>query len=212
MPAAVAGRAIVCQPLTMFPIECVARGYLDGSGWVEYQQGQQVCGVQLPAGLLQGSKLPTPIFTPATKAEVGAHDENIDFAAASALIGAQDAELLRDLTVRVYSAASDIAVERGILLADTKFEFGRNAAGAVVLGDEVLTPDSSLYWPVAGWAPGGPQPSYDKQYLRDWLTSSNSGWDRNSGVGPPALPEEVVERTRSRYLEVYTRLTGRELQ
>ena len=211
VPAAVVGRAIVCQPLTMFPIECVARGYLDGSGWAEYQQTQQVCGVALPAGLQQGSQLPEPIFTPATKAEMGAHDENIDFDAASDLVGQADAQLLRDLTLRVYSAASDIAAERGILLADTKFEFGRNSAGTVVLGDEVLTPDSSRYWPADGWSPGGPQPSFDKQYLRDWLTSPASGWDRHSGAQPPALPADVVERTRARYLEVYTRLTGQSL-
>lgn len=211
VPPSVTGRAMLCAPLTMFPIECVARGYLDGSGWAEYQHSHSVCGVELPSGLVQGSRLPMPIFTPATKADVGAHDENIDFARASALIGADNAQALLDLTLRVFAAAADIASQRGILLADTKFEFGRSAAGAIVLGDEALTPDSSRYWPADRWAPGGPQPSYDKQYLRDWLTSPVSGWDRHAGTQPPVLPAEVVEHTRERYLEVYTRLTGRVL-
>lgn len=211
VPPSVIGRAMLCAPLTMFPIECVARGYLDGSGWTEYQHSHSVCGVELPSGLVQGSRLPMPIFTPATKADIGAHDENIDFARASALIGADNAQALRNLTLRVFAAAEDIASQRGILLADTKFEFGRSAAGAIVLGDEALTPDSSRYWPADRWAPGGPQPSYDKQYLRDWLTSPASGWDRHAGTQPPVLPAEVVEHTRERYLEVYTRLTGRVL-
>ena len=211
VPASVSGRAMLCQSLDMFPVECVARGYLDGSGWAEYQASSTVCGILLPPGLLQGSQLPTPIFTPATKAEVGEHDENIDFASAERIVGAQDAARLRDLTLQVYDTATQIAAERGIVLADTKFEFGRNSAGDIVLADEVLTPDSSRYWPAAQWQPGGPQPSYDKQYVRDWLTSSGSGWDRHSGEAPPALPDEVVERTRERYLEVFTRLTGRTL-
>lgn len=211
VPPSVVGRAMLCAPLTMFPIECVARGYLDGSGWAEYQQSHSVCGVELPPGLMQGSRLPTAIFTPATKADIGAHDENIDFTTATALIGAKEAQALRDLTLQVFAAAGDIAAERGILLADTKFEFGRSATDEIVLGDEVLTPDSSRYWPADRWAPGGPQPSYDKQYLRDWLTSPDSGWDRHAGTKPPALPPEVVEHTRERYLEVYTRLTGRVL-
>jgi phosphoribosylaminoimidazole-succinocarboxamide synthase len=211
VPASVSGRAMLCQSLDMFPVECVARGYLDGSGWAEYQASSAVCGILLPLGLLQGSQLPTPIFTPATKAEVGEHDENIDFAGAERIVGAHDAARLRDVTLQVYDAATQIAAERGIVLADTKFEFGRNSAGDIVLADEVLTPDSSRYWPAAQWQPGGPQPSYDKQYVRDWLTSSASGWDRHSGEAPPALPDEVVERTRERYLEVFTRLTGRTL-
>jgi len=211
VPASVSGRAMLCQSLDMFPVECVARGYLDGSGWAEYQASSTVCGILLPPGLLQGSQLPTPIFTPATKAEVGEHDENIDFASAERIVGAQDAARLRDLTLQVYDTATQIAAERGIVLADTKFEFGRNSAGDIVLADEVLTPDSSRYWPASQWQPGGPQPSYDKQYVRDWLTSSGSGWDRHSGEAPPALPDEVVERTRERYLEVFTRLTGRTL-
>lgn len=211
VPAAVSGRAMLCVPLTMFAIECVARGYLDGSGWSEYQVDQQVCGNPLPPGLKQGSQLPEPIFTPATKAAVGDHDINVDFGAASELIGAEDATRLRALTLQVYNHAAEIAAERGVLLADTKFEFGRNAAGAIVLADEVLTPDSSRYWPAGLWSPGGPQASYDKQFVRDWLTSPASGWDRHSDAAPPPLPVDVVERTRDRYLEVYTRLTGRTL-
>lgn len=211
VPEAVAGRAMLCRPLEMFPIECVARGYLDGSGWAEYQQSSTVCGLALPDGLMQGSRLPTPIFTPATKAAVGDHDENIDFDVACGIIGGAAAANLRNLTLQVYATAADIAGERGVLLADTKFEFGRDASGATVLGDEVLTPDSSRYWPADRWAPGGPQPSYDKQYLRDWLTSPASGWDRDGTAPPPPLPDEVVERTRERYLEVYRRLTGRTL-
>ncbi|NBU30708.1 MAG: phosphoribosylaminoimidazolesuccinocarboxamide synthase [Actinobacteria bacterium] len=213
VPDAVRGRAMVCMPLEMFPVECVARGYLDGSGWAEYQAGQKVCAVELPAGLVQGSQLPQPIFTPATKAEIGEHDENIDFTAMSATVGKRDAEELRRLTLTVYSTAAEIARQRGVVLADTKFEFGTQASnpGKVILADEVLTPDSSRYWPADQWKPGGPQPSFDKQYLRDWLTSPASGWDRHSGDAPPPLPDDVVERTRDRYLQVYELLTGRTL-
>lgn len=211
VPESVRGRAMVCTRLQMFPLECVARGYLDGSGWQEYQDSGAVCGNDLPPGLLQGSRLPEPIFTPATKAAVGEHDINIDFLGAVQAVGAADAAALRDLTLRVYSAAADIAAQRGVLLADTKFEFGRDGAGTIVLADEVLTPDSSRYWPADGWQPGGPQPSFDKQYVRDWLTSAASGWDRHSGQEPPPLPEDVVTRTRERYLDVFTRVTGRML-
>jgi len=211
VPASVRGRALECMKLDMFPIECVARGYLDGSGWQEYQETQAVCGNELPEGLLQGSQLPEAIFTPATKAAVGEHDINIDFVGAVRAVGAADAAALRDLTLRVYNSAAEIALERGVLLADTKFEFGRTADGRIVLADEVLTPDSSRYWPADGWKPGGPQPSFDKQYVRDWLTSPASGWDRHGDQAPPALPDEVVERTRDRYLDVYTRLTGQSL-
>ena len=213
VPDAVRGRAMVCMPLEMFPVECVARGYLDGSGWVEYQASQKVCAVELPAGLVQGSQLPQPIFTPATKAEIGEHDENIDFTTMSATVGQRDAEELRRLTLTVYSTAAEIARQRGVVLADTKFEFGTQASepGKVILADEVLTPDSSRYWPADQWKPGGPQPSFDKQYLRDWLTSPASGWDRHSGDAPPPLPDDVVERTRDRYLQVYELLTGRTL-
>ncbi len=213
VPAAVAGRAMVCRRLEMYPVECVARGYLTGSGLVEYRAGQQVCGVPLPAGLVDGSRLPAPIFTPATKAQLGAHDENVSFDVVGAQIGTDAATRLRDLTLAVYSRAESVARERGVILADTKLEFGRALdgpdAGSVVLGDEVLTPDSSRFWPADTWAPGGPQPSFDKQYVRDWLTSDASGWDRASDAPPPPLPPEVVERTRARYLEAFERLTGR---
>lgn len=209
VPAAVEGRAMICESLEMFPVECVARGYLTGSGLVEYRQSQTVCGVALPEGLVDGSRLAEPIFTPATKAELGEHDENVDFAHVADVIGEGDARSLRDLTLAVYSRAESIAREQGVLLADTKFEFGRRAIdGAIVLADEVLTPDSSRYWPADLWSPGKPQPSFDKQYLRDWLTSPASGWDKNGSTPPPALPAEVVENTRAKYIEAYERLTG----
>lgn len=214
VPAAVAGRAMLCQPLAMFPVECVARGYLTGSGLVEYRASGSVCGVALPPGLVDGSRLPEPIFTPATKAELGTHDENVDFAAVAATVGDQDAEELRRLTLAVYDRAEGVARERGIILADTKFEFGRAGAdprGPIVLADEVLTPDSSRFWPAELWAPGraGGQPSFDKQYVRDWLASPASGWDRSGDAPPPPLPDEVVARTRDLYITAYERLTGR---
>ena len=211
VPEAVRGRAMVCQRLEMFPVECVARGYLTGSGLVEYREGQAVCGVPLPAGLEDGSRLPEPIFTPATKAELGEHDENVDFATVARTIGEADAESLRALTLEVYSRAERLARERGVILADTKLEFGRDASGTIVLGDEVLTPDSSRFWPADAWAPGGAQPSFDKQFVRDWLTH-DSGWDRKSDSPPPPLPVEVVERTRARYLEAFERLTGHPIE
>ena len=208
VPAEVAGRAMVCQRLDMFPVECVARGYLTGSGLTEYRAGGQVCGVPLPPGLVDGSRLPQAIFTPATKAELGDHDENVSFEAVAARIGAEDAATLRDLTLAVYGRAHEIAASKGIILADTKFEFGRDAAGRIVLADEVLTPDSSRFWPADAWEPGRAQASFDKQYVRDWLTSPESGWDRHGDTPPPALPDEVVERTRQRYVEAYDRLVG----
>jgi len=211
VPEAVRGRAMVCQRLEMFPVECVARGSLTGSGLVEYREGQAVCGVPLPAGLEDGSRLPEPIFTPATKAELGEHDENVDFATVARTIGEADAESLRALTLEVYSRAERLARERGVILADTKLEFGRDASGTIVLGDEVLTPDSSRFWPADAWAPGGAQPSFDKQFVRDWLTH-DSGWDRKSDSPPPPLPVEVVERTRARYLEAFERLTGHPIE
>jgi phosphoribosylaminoimidazole-succinocarboxamide synthase len=192
----------------MFALECVARGYLTGSGLTEYDARGSVCGVGLPPGLKDGSRLPKPIFTPATKAALGDHDENITFDEAIASIGQEEATTLRRLTLRVYEVAAVIADERGLILADTKLEFGQRVDGTVVLADEVLTPDSSRYWDAATWAPGGPQPSFDKQYVRDWLTSPASGWDRHSGEAPPPLPDEVVERTRAKYIEAYERLTG----
>jgi phosphoribosylaminoimidazole-succinocarboxamide synthase len=204
VPEEVEDRAIIVQPLEMFAIECVARGYLTGSGWSEYKENSAVCGNKLPAGLLDGSELPASIFTPATKADLGDHDINIDFDSASKIVGAKEAAELRDLTLKLYDVAADFAKSRGILLADTKFEFGRNAAGAITLGDEALTPDSSRFWDQSTWAPGGTQPSFDKQFLRDYLVAS--GWDRNSP--PPELPAEIVEKTADRYEEAFYRLTG----
>lgn len=210
VPAAVAGRAMICRRLAMFPVECVARGYLTGSGLVEYQQSGSVCGVPLPEGLVDGSKLPKPIFTPATKADLGEHDENVSFEKAAATVGEDAATRLRDLTLELYTRAAEIAAERGVILADTKFEFGRiPGTDEIILGDEVLTPDSSRYWPADAWEPGHAQPSFDKQYVRDWLTSPASGWDRAGDTPPPPLPLDVVERTRARYVEAYERLTGR---
>jgi phosphoribosylaminoimidazole-succinocarboxamide synthase len=208
VPDAVAGRAVLVRRLDMYPVECVARGYLTGSGLAEYRDGGAVCGVPLPDGLVDGSRLPEPIFTPATKAELGDHDENVTFEQVAATIGGEAAERLRDLTLAVYARAEGIARERGIVLADTKLEFGRDEAGAVVLGDEVRTPDSSRFWPLERWVPGGSQPSFDKQVVRDWLTSPASGWDRSGDAPPPPLPDEVVERTRAAYFEAYERLTG----
>ncbi|MEV2278216.1 phosphoribosylaminoimidazolesuccinocarboxamide synthase [Nocardiopsis sp. NPDC049922] len=207
-PASWAGRTLVCQRLDMVPVECVARGYLAGSGLAEYRADGTVCGVPLPEGLTDGSELPEPIFTPATKAEVGDHDENVSFEVVAERHGAELAAELRDLTLAVYGRGREIARERGVLLADTKFEFGRDADGRLVLADEVFTPDSSRYWPADAWEPGGPQPSFDKQVLRDWLTSSDSGWDRASDTPPPELTAEVVERTLGRYIEIFERLTG----
>uniref|UniRef100_UPI002248E959 phosphoribosylaminoimidazolesuccinocarboxamide synthase n=1 Tax=Streptomyces TaxID=1883 RepID=UPI002248E959 len=211
-PAGWAGRVMVCRSLDMLPVECVARGYLTGSGLVEYQRTRTVCGLALPEGLRDGSELPAPIFTPATKAEVGEHDENVSYEEVARRVGAETATRLRQLTLAVYARARDTARERGIILADTKFEFGRATdgadAGGLVLADEVLTPDSSRFWPADQWAPGRPQPSYDKQFVRDWLTGPESGWDRRSEQPPPALPEEVVARTRQKYVDAYERLTG----
>lgn len=204
VPAEVTGRAIICKSLEIFPIECVARGYLTGSGWSEYKTNSRVCGIELPQGLLDGSQLPQPIFTPATKAEVGLHDENITFIQAEASIGKERARELRRLTLELYKFASEYAKSRGIIIADTKFEFGVDKAGEITLADEALTPDSSRFWPAESWRPGGAQPSYDKQYLRDWLTGI--GWDKQSP--PPPLPDEVVEKTRARYSEAYAALTG----
>lgn len=211
VPEAVAGRAMICRRLGMYPVECVARGYLTGSGLAEYRTTGEVTGIPLPAGLVDGSRLPGAIFTPATKAEQGEHDENVPFERVVALVGPEAAGALRDLTLAVYGRAEEIARERGVVLADTKLEFGTDDAGTVTLADEVLTPDSSRFWPADEWEPGHAQPSFDKQYVRDWLTSPASGWDRASNAQPPALPDEVVARTRDRYLEAYRRITGRDL-
>lgn len=207
VPSSVTGRAVIVKPLKMFPIECVARGYLTGSGWLEYQKTQSVTSIPLPAGLQDGSKLPVNIFTPATKAEIGDHDENISFQRTVSIIGEFDAQALQRHTLQLYSAAHDYAATRGIILADTKFEFGVDLEGKICLGDEALTPDSSRFWSADTWKPGGAQPSFDKQYVRDWLLASD--WDRKSP--PPELPPEVVEKTRERYLSAFTILTGRNI-
>ena len=204
VPELVADRAVIVQPLEMFAIECVARGYLTGSGLTEYKASRAVCGNPLPEGLLDGSQLPTSIFTPATKAEIGDHDINIDFESAAKIVGADQAAELRELTLKLYDTAADFSHSRGIILADTKFEFGINMAGEITLGDEALTPDSSRFWEADGWAPGMSQPSFDKQFVRDWLISS--GWDRNST--PPELPAEIVEKTAARYEQAFERITG----
>jgi phosphoribosylaminoimidazole-succinocarboxamide synthase len=208
VPAAVRGRAVVCERLAMYPVECVARGYLTGSGLLDYRATGEVCGIPLPSGLQDGSRLPQPIFTPATKAAVGDHDENVSYAAVEAEVGSDVAARLRELTLEVYGRAEGMARERGIILADTKLEFGARPDGTIVLADEVLTPDSSRFWPAVEWRPGRSQPSYDKQIVRDWLLSPESGWDRSSGAPPPPLPGAVVERARGRYLEAYELLTG----
>ena len=204
VPDLVADRAVIVQPLSMFAIECVARGYLTGSGLTEYQQSKSICGNQLPEGLLDGSKLPANIFTPATKAAIGDNDENIDFASAVKVVGLDAATELRDLTLKLYETAAEFASGRGIILADTKFEFGVSADGQITLGDEVLTPDSSRFWQAQSWMPGAAQPSFDKQFLRDYLITS--GWDKKSP--PPELPAEIVEKTAQRYSQAYKLITG----
>ena len=198
------GRAMLCRRLDMVPVECVARGYLTGSGLADYRATGTICGEPLPPGLEDGSRLPAPVFTPATKAAVGDHDENVPYAAVEHSVGAELAAQLRSITLAVYERGAALAAERGILLADTKLELGHDRDGVLTLGDEVLTPDSSRFWPADRWRPGRPQPSFDKQYVRDWLDAS--GWDRTAPG--PALPEEVVERTRATYVEAYERLTG----
>ena len=204
IPEEVLGRAMVVQKLDMLPFECVARGYLTGSGLKEYQASGSVCGVELPEGLTEASRLPEPIFTPATKAEQGDHDENVSFDVVVDKLGRERAEELREATLRIYATAAALAEEKGIILADTKFEFGVDKHGTLVLADEVLTPDSSRYWPADTYEEGKVQPSFDKQYVRDWLT--NSGWDKEST--PPRLPDDVVQATRARYVEAFERLSG----
>ncbi|MEH6381735.1 MAG: phosphoribosylaminoimidazolesuccinocarboxamide synthase [Dietzia cercidiphylli] len=207
IPAEVLGRAMVVRRLDMVQAECVARGYLTGSGMVEYRESGSVCGVELPGGLVEASRLPEPIFTPATKAAVGDHDENISFEQLSGIVGDELAGRLRTATLEVYARAAEMAADRGLLLADTKFEFGLSE-GELILADEVLTPDSSRYWPADGYQAGRVQPSFDKQFVRDWLTGPDSGWDRSSDSPPPPLPPEVVEATRARYVEAYERISG----
>ena len=208
VPDAVAGRAVLVRRLEMLPVECVARAYLTGGGLNEYRADGHVSGVALPEGLVDGSRLPEPVFTPSTKAPMGEHDQPMPYADVEAQIGAPLAARVRDLTTAILARGNEIAAERGILIADTKVEFGLDDED-VVLADEVLTPDSSRFWPADLWEPGHPQPSYDKQFVRDWLTSPASGWDRSSGEAPPELPQDVVEQTRARYVEAYERLTGR---
>jgi phosphoribosylaminoimidazole-succinocarboxamide synthase len=208
VPPEFAGRAMACKPLRMVQAECVARGYLAGSGLAEYRRDGRVCGIALPEGLEDGSRLPEPIFTPATKAPPGQHDENITFDQLAAETGDELARELRRITLAVYSRGAELAANRGIIVADTKLELGYDTGGTLTLGDEVLTPDSSRFWPADQWQPGRSQPSFDKQYVRDWLLSPESGWDRNSGQPPPPLPARVIERTRETYIESYERITG----
>jgi phosphoribosylaminoimidazole-succinocarboxamide synthase len=214
VPESVRGRAVICERLEIYPVECVARGYLTGTGLLDYRATGEVCGIALPAGLEDGSRLPEPIFTPATKAALGEHDENVSYDAIVATVSEAAAARLRDLTLTIYRRAEEIARARGIILADTKLEFGHRAdpstgdRGTIVLADEVLTPDSSRFWPADAWRPGRAQPSYDKQVVRNWLLSPESGWDRASGEPPPPLPDEVVAMTRARYLQAYETLTG----
>jgi phosphoribosylaminoimidazole-succinocarboxamide synthase len=203
IPAELRGRAMLVRRLEMLPVECVARGYLTGSGLASYRDGGAVCGVPLPPGLTDGSRLPEPVFTPTTKAPVGAHDEAMSYPEVEAAVGPERAARLRELTLAVYRRAAGIAAERSILLADTKLEFGLDAEGVLTLGDEVLTPDSSRWWPADRWQPGRPQPSYDKQFVRDWLSAH---WDRQGE--PPPLPAEIVAQTRARYVQAYERITG----
>jgi phosphoribosylaminoimidazole-succinocarboxamide synthase len=208
IPAEVLGRALVVRELEMMPVECVARGYLTGSGIIDYRATGEVCGIPLPAGLTEASKFDQPLFTPATKADLGDHDENISYDRVVDLVGADRAARLRDATLSIYSQAADHALSKGIIIADTKFEFGVDAAGELVLADEVFTPDSSRYWRADAYVEGEVQESFDKQFVRNWLTSPESGWDRHGDVPPPPLPPDVVDATRERYIEAYERISG----
>jgi phosphoribosylaminoimidazole-succinocarboxamide synthase len=208
IPAEVLGRALVVRELAMMPVECVARGYLTGSGIIDYRATGEVCGIPLPAGLTEASRFDQPLFTPATKADLGDHDENISFDRVVDLVGADRAAELRDATLGIYSQAADHALSRGIIIADTKFEFGVDPSGELVLADEVFTPDSSRYWRADAYVEGEVQESFDKQFVRNWLTSPESGWDRHGDVPPPPLPPDVVDATRARYIEAYERISG----
>jgi phosphoribosylaminoimidazole-succinocarboxamide synthase len=208
VPPEVGGRAVLVRRLEMLPVECVARAYLTGGGLREYQADRRVSGVELPDGLVDGSRLPEPVFTPSTKAPQGEHDQPMPYAAVEGAVGPRLAARARDLTVRILNRGNEIAADRGILIADTKVEFGVDGE-ELVLADEVLTPDSSRFWPAEQWEPGHPQASFDKEFVREWLTSPASGWDKSSGEAPPPLPGDVVERTRAKYVEAYERLTGR---
>ena len=212
VPAEVAGRAVLCRRLEMVPVECIARAYLTGGGLSEYAAKGSVSGIPLPPGLVDGDRLTEPVFTPTTKAPVGEHDLPMTAAEVAELVGADIGDLADGLTRRILARGNEIASERGIIIADTKVEFGverTDGKPSLILADEVLTPDSSRFWPAEEWEPGHPQPSFDKQYVRDWLTSPASGWDRRSGEAPPPLPEDVIERTRAKYVDAYQRLTGR---
>ncbi len=208
IPDELLGRALVVRELQMLPVECVARGYLTGSGLLDYQQSGSVCGISLPAGMVEASKFPEPLFTPATKAELGRHDENISFTRVSEMVGAVRANELRDRTLQLYVQAADRALTKGIIIADTKFEFGIDAHGDLTLADEVFTPDSSRYWPADGYRAGLVQNSFDKQFVRNWLTGPESGWDRAGSQRPPPLPDDIIEATRARYIDAYERISG----
>jgi phosphoribosylaminoimidazole-succinocarboxamide synthase len=208
IPAEVLGRALVVRQLDMIPVECVARGYLTGSGIIDYRKTGQVCGIELPPGLTEASKFAEPLFTPASKADLGEHDENITFDDVVKLVGAERAAAVRDSTLQIYAKAAEHALSKGIILADTKFEFGVDEDGTVVLADEVFTPDSSRYWPADGYREGVVQPSFDKQFVRNWLTGPDSGWDRGGDEPPPALPPDIAAATRARYIEAYERISG----
>jgi phosphoribosylaminoimidazole-succinocarboxamide synthase len=208
IPAEFAGRAMACQKLSMVPFECVARGYLAGSAVADYRATGEVCGHQLPPGLSEGSRLPQPLFTPATKAPRGEHDLNVPVSAVADSVGADVAAELERITLEVYRRGAELAERRGIIVADTKIELGFDSGGALVLADEVLTPDSSRFWPADEWSPGRSQPALDKQYVRDWLTSPESGWDRSSGQPPPPLPQDVIDRTHGTYVRAYESITG----
>ncbi|MCQ4360365.1 phosphoribosylaminoimidazolesuccinocarboxamide synthase [Mycobacterium gordonae] len=208
IPEEVLGRALLVHRLEMLEVECVARGYLTGSGLLDYQATGKVCGIALPPGLVEASKFAEPLFTPATKAELGSHDENISFDRVVELVGAVAANQLRDRTLQIYVQAADHALTKGIIIADTKFEFGTDRDGNLVLADEIFTPDSSRYWPADEYRPGVVQNSFDKQFVRNWLTSSESGWDRHGTEPPPPLPQDIVEATRGRYIEAYERISG----
>lgn len=209
IPEAVLGRALVVRQLSMMPVECVARGYLTGSGLLDYQRTGEVCGIPLPPGLVEASKFPSPIFTPATKAELGDHDENISFARVIELVGGVRANQLRDRTLQTYAQAAGHALKNGIIIADTKFEFGVDENDNLVLADEIFTPDSSRYWPADGYQAGVVQESFDKQFVRNWLTGPDSGWDRNGSQPPPPLPDDIIAATRDRYIEAYERISQR---
>lgn len=212
VPKSVEGRAVLCEPLDMFPVECVVRGYLAGSGYADYLRERKISGQGLPPGLKDGALLPKPLFTPATKAAIGEHDVSITYDELIVELGQEEAQELKRLSLSVYEYAAEKMLRKGLILADTKFEFGIALGGKykdrVVLGDEVLTPDSSRYWEKNQWSPGGSQPSFDKQFVRDWLTSPASGWSKDSGEAPPPLPPEIVEKTREKYVQAYARITG----